>query len=519
MAGPLPQVLDLGAHEHGERIGLPGDTGEVVGERLGLGEIRIPVEEGFADHLLQFGAGEAAGLFGEFVQLGLGGLIQLTALLEVNLEDLAADGLRWQVDEEDLVEPAFAQQFRREHVDAVRGRDDEDLLLLLLHPGQQGAYDAGGRAAVAAIAAAHAGEAFLDLIDPEHARLEGGRDLQGGADVPFGLADDAAEHLAEVETQKRVAPFLGDGLGDEALAAALDAEEHDALGGFDALLLRLIGEGALALLEPHLEVLEAADVLAEVRLGLEELQDLGLLDDAGFLVGDLAEDFGLMEAGVLDVHLGEGELGFHHGQAGGGVDDRFGIVRQLMPRLCEHGLEDGLQHATAGQGKFEGRDVLAYFRRERRERRRDHDQAFATAAIAGEVLQLRQQSVVILGQVTVQVFHHPDGIDVRVFARDRRQDVAGADERVIEDVLEVVTTRLDRVNALGRAPADDRLVLVQAFGAQFQEAGAEALPLMGDQVDDAHPGFTEEPQFVLEFLVDGHVRGRRRGHGFGLACS
>ena len=496
-----------------------GDAGEVVGERLGLGQVRIPVEEGFADHFLEFGAGEATRLFGEFVQLGLGGLVQFAALLEVDLQDLAADGLGGQVDEEDLVEAAFAQQFRREHVDTVRGRDDEDLLLLLLHPGQQGAHDAGGGAAVAAIAAAHAGETFLDLIDPEHARLERGRDLQGGADVAFGLADDAAEHLAEVEAQQRVAPFLGDGFGDEALAATLDAEEHDALGGFDALLLRLIGEGALALLEPYLEVLEAADVLAEVRLGLEELQDLGLLDDAGFLVGDLAKDFGLMEAGVLDVHLGEGELGFHHGQAGGGVDDRFRIVRQLMAGLREHGLEDGLQHTAAGQGEFEGRDVLAHFRRERRERGRDDDQALAAAAIAGEVLQLGQQGVVILGQVAVEVFHHPDRVDVRVFARDRRQDVARSDHRIVEDVLQVVTTWLNGVDAFGRAPPDDRLVLVQAFGAQFQEACAEALPLMGDQVDDAHARFTEEPQLVLEFLVDGHVRGGRRGHGFGLACS
>ena len=42
---------------------------------------------------------------------------------------------------------------------------------------------------------------------------------------------------------------------------------------------------------------------------------------------------------------------------------------------------------------------------------------------------------------------------------------------------------------------------------------------MGDQVDDADARFAKEPELVLEFLVDGHVRGGRWGHGFGLAFS
>jgi hypothetical protein len=326
LAGPLAEVLDLGAHEHGERVSLLGDAAEVFAERLGFRQVGVPVKEGFTDHFFEFGPGEAPRLFGEFVQLGLGGLIELATFLEVNLEDLATDRLRGQVDEEDFVEASFAQQFRRKHVDAVRGRDNEDLLPLLLHPGQERADDAGGGAAITAVGTAHASEAFFDFIDPEHARLEGRGNLQSGADVAFGLANDTAEDLAEVEAQQRIAPLFGDGLGDEAFTATLHAKEHDAFRSLDALFLRLIGEGALALLQPDFEVFESANVLAEVRLRLEELQNLGLLDNAGFLLGNLAEDFRLMESRVLDIDLRESELGFHDGETRGGIDDSFGII-------------------------------------------------------------------------------------------------------------------------------------------------------------------------------------------------
>lgn len=39
---------------------------------------------------------------------------------------------------------------------------------------------------------------------------------------------------------------------------------------------------------------------------------------------------------------------------------------------------------------------------------------------------------------------------------------------------------------------------------------------MGDQVDDTDTRFAEEAELVLKILVDGHVRGGRRGHGVGL---
>ena len=47
-------------------------------------------------------------------------------LLQVNREDRAPRLGGRKIDEEDLVEPAFAQEFRRERFDVVGGRDQED---------------------------------------------------------------------------------------------------------------------------------------------------------------------------------------------------------------------------------------------------------------------------------------------------------------------------------------------------------------------------------------------------------
>ena len=65
----------------------------------------------------------------------------------------------------------------------------------------------------------------------------------------------------------------------------------------------------------------------------------------------------------------------------------------------------------------------------------------------------------------MEIFHHPDRVYVRVLTLDGGQDVARADEGVVDDVLQVMSTRFDGVNALGRTPADDGLILMEAFGA------------------------------------------------------
>ena len=56
------------------------------------------------------------------------------------------------------------------------------------------------------------------------------RDADGAAQVLLARADQPAEHPAHVEPEQRERPLGGDGLGGEALAAALDAEEEQPAG-------------------------------------------------------------------------------------------------------------------------------------------------------------------------------------------------------------------------------------------------------------------------------------------------
>src|SRR5207244_3595979 len=71
------------------------------------------------------------------------------AVAQVDLEDLAALLLGGDVEEEDLVEAALADDLGGEQVDAVRGRGHEHGRRLLLPPGEEGREDAPGRARAA----------------------------------------------------------------------------------------------------------------------------------------------------------------------------------------------------------------------------------------------------------------------------------------------------------------------------------------------------------------------------------
>ena len=84
-------------------------------------------------------------------------------------EDLGAGFEIGEVDEEDFVEAAFAQQFGGQGFDIVSGGDEEDGGLVLLHPGEEGAEHALGEAAVGGLAGGR-GEAFFDFVDPQNYR-------------------------------------------------------------------------------------------------------------------------------------------------------------------------------------------------------------------------------------------------------------------------------------------------------------------------------------------------------------
>ncbi|MNV10506.1 hypothetical protein D3C71_1010350 [compost metagenome] len=154
-----------------------------------------------------------------------------------------------QVDEEDLVEAALAQQLGRQLVDLVGGGHDEHRALALGQPGQQVAQDAPRHPAILATA----GQALLDLVDPQHARgqlLGRGQRL---AQVLLGLAVVLVIQAAKVQPQQRHPEAGRRGLGQHRLAAALHAQQQHALGRVQSGRALAPQEDRPALVDPALE--------------------------------------------------------------------------------------------------------------------------------------------------------------------------------------------------------------------------------------------------------------------------
>src|SRR6185312_1205047 len=155
------------------------------------------------DRLLDLGPAEALGLPRQ--RLEVEALWLLLAQPQMNREDLTAGRRVRQVDEEDLVEPALAQQLRRNRVDVVGGGDDEDGSLALLHPGEERAEQPPPEAGVGLGRAAR-GEDLLDLVDPQNDGSQGFRRFKGVAQVSLGLSDVLVEQASRVEAGERHPP-------------------------------------------------------------------------------------------------------------------------------------------------------------------------------------------------------------------------------------------------------------------------------------------------------------------------
>jgi hypothetical protein len=126
-------VIDLLPHGARQRHQARGDGDQIV---LGHFPVLQPrLGQSRYDALLDFGPGPAVGELGQQVEVEPGRIDAAPA--EVDSENLEALFLERQVDEEDLVEAAFADHLGGQQVDAVGGGGDEKPARLLLHPGQE----------------------------------------------------------------------------------------------------------------------------------------------------------------------------------------------------------------------------------------------------------------------------------------------------------------------------------------------------------------------------------------------
>ena len=214
----------------------------------------------------------------------------------VDLEDLRAALAVGAVDDDLAVEAAGAQQRGIEDVRAVRGGDEDDVVLHLeaVHLDEQLVE----RLLALVVTAAHAGAAVAaDGVDLVH-EDDAGRVLLGLLEeVAHAGGADADEHLDEVragDREERHARLAGDGAREQRLAGARRAEEQHALRDPRAERLELLG-----VLEELLDLVELLDRLVGARDVAEG--DLRRVD-AHALGARLAERHDLRAAALHLVH-------------------------------------------------------------------------------------------------------------------------------------------------------------------------------------------------------------------------
>src|SRR5690606_11100419 len=359
---------------------------------------------GLEDRLLDLRPVEALALKGELIHIELAQAVGAN-LAQMHLKDLAPLALARQVDKEDLVEAALAQNLRRQRLNRVSRGGDEHRRLLLLHPRQDGRKDAGARAGVPHEARPQPGEALVQLVDEQHT---GGHRL-GNADhlarLGLALADKPAHQPPHVEAQQRKLPQAGRRLRRERLARALNANEQDALRVRQAVIARLRREGRRTLLQPQLEDVQPADVVHCLCRG-PELQHFGAAD-ALLLFLQHKRDGPLVEPPVARHGPRQPQPDAAHHQALARLHERIApAVRQPHRHPLQHRVKLGVDLVVGGRIQVEHGDLFGEVWRHT-EARREDDHCLARAAqMAGEVAHLAGDLHVV--QKAVEVPHNED---------------------------------------------------------------------------------------------------------------
>src|SRR4051794_30282333 len=233
-------------------------------------------EGGLVHEVREVGAGEAGGLAGE--RVGVDGARERLAA-GVDVEDLGPPLAVGAVDDDLAVEAAGTEQRRIEDVRAVRGGDEDDVVLHLeaVHLHQELVQ----RLLALVVPAAHAGPAVAaDGVDLVHEDDAGRVLLRLLEEVADAGGADPDEHLDEVGSRDREegdARLTRNGAGEQRLAGARRPVEQDALRDPRPERLELLGvlEELLDLVELLDRLVHAGDV-AERDLRRVDREPLGL---------------------------------------------------------------------------------------------------------------------------------------------------------------------------------------------------------------------------------------------------
>ncbi len=367
----------------------------------------------------------------------------------MDAQDLAADCRVRQIDEEDLVEPALADQLRRQRRDVVGRRDDEDLRFALGQPRQEGAEHPARNAAVAVAGR----QAFLDFVYPQHARRHDAGRCQRLAQVALRLADVLVVDRAEVQPQQRHTVDAGCGARRDALAAALHAEQQHALRRLQ--LRRGAVERRLAQLQPVLQVQHAAQV-GELRGVVLEAEHATAIEQ--FVLGlHHRRQVARHERAVVEDRLAGQPLSVADRQAAEVLDQqlqRFAVGGDLAAVRARPVAGDFLDDSPAldavRKRQPEARGEMLQLARQRHLVADQNDRARLAVIVLADVL--HQPHVHRVGEEGMEVEQDVDAADVR-----------GADRLQHRSRLGIVLLRAAQIyvqapQAVGDGPLEYRRV-------------------------------------------------------------
>ncbi len=147
----------------------------------------------------------------------------------MDLEDGAAFVVVGEIDEEEFIEAAAAEEFRGEAGDVIGRCDDEDGRGVFLEPGEEASDDAGD-GGIGGGFGVEAGEGLVDFFEPQDGRCDCLHGVEDFAEVLLGGAAGRFEEGREIHADQRKPEQPRDGLGAQAFSAALNARQEDALG-------------------------------------------------------------------------------------------------------------------------------------------------------------------------------------------------------------------------------------------------------------------------------------------------
>src|SRR5262249_27159211 len=182
----------------------------------------------------------------------------------MDLQDVQPSRLVGYADGDLTIEPAGPAQRRIERIGNVGGADDDDLSPRLqpVHEREQLRYDPALDLLLAA-QRRPLGRDRIDFIEEDDAR-PGARLLEYAPQVRFAFAVELVHDLGAAETEELGVGLVGDGAGDERLAASRRAVQENAFRRFDAQPLEnfRITQGQLDHLADGAELaLQPADIL------------------------------------------------------------------------------------------------------------------------------------------------------------------------------------------------------------------------------------------------------------------